>query len=135
MPAIRIYESALCCDTGVCSPDVDQSLVDVTANVRHLQGLGADIARHNLASEPTAFAEDETVRRFMHLVGSKGLPLTIVDGVTVATGTYPSRGQLLTFAGLGEPAEEQQPRPELGLTEKKSGGCCGGSTGCCQVPA
>ena len=72
MPAIRIYESALCCDTGVCGPDVDQSLVEVTADVRHLQGLGADIARHNLASEPTAFAEDETVRGFMHLVGFKG---------------------------------------------------------------
>ncbi|TNB67688.1 arsenite efflux transporter metallochaperone ArsD [Arthrobacter sp. BB-1] len=132
MPAIRIYESALCCDTGVCGPDVDQSLVDVTADVRHLQGLGADIARHNLASEPTAFAEDETVRGFMHLVGSKGLPLTIVDGVTVATGTYPSRGQLLAFAGISEAAEKQQSRPELGLTETNSGSCCGGgSTGSC----
>ncbi len=132
MPAIRIYESALCCDTGVCGPDVDQSLVDVTADVRHLQGLGADIARHNLASEPTVFAEDDMVRGFMHLVGSKGLPLTIVDGVTVATGTYPDREQLLAFAGLGEAAEEPTSRPELGLTEKKSAGCCGGgSTSCC----
>ena len=131
MPAIRIYESALCCDTGVCGPEVDQSLVDVTADVRHLQGLGADIARHNLASEPTAFAEDETVRGFMHLVGSKGLPLTIVDGVTVAAGTYPNRGQLLSFAGLEEAAGEAKSRPELGLTEKKSAGCCGDSTSCC----
>ncbi|MEO5316761.1 arsenite efflux transporter metallochaperone ArsD [Pseudarthrobacter sp. CC12] len=130
MPAIRIYESALCCDTGVCGPDVDQSLVEVTADVRHLQSLGVDIARHNLASEPTAFAADETVRGFMHLVGSKGLPLTIVDGVTVATGNYPSRGQLLTFAGLGEPGVEQQSRPDLGLTENTSGGCCGGSASC-----
>jgi arsenite-transporting ATPase len=131
MPAIRIYESALCCDTGVCGPDVDQSMVDVTANVRHLQGLGADIARHNLASDPTAFATDPAVRGYMHTVGSKGLPLTVVDGVTVATGAYPSRAQLLTFAGLGEAAEQPTPRPELGLTEKKSGGCCGGSTSCC----
>ena len=131
MPAIRIYESALCCDTGVCGPDVDQSLVDVTADVRHLQGLGADIARHNLASEPTAFAEDETVRGFMHLVGSNGLPLTIVDGVTVAAGTYPNRGQLLSLAGLGEAAGGPKSRPELGLTEKQSDGCCGGSTSCC----
>lgn len=131
MPAIRIYESALCCDTGVCGPDMDQSLVEVTANVRHLQGLGADIARHNLASEPTAFVEDETVRGFMHVVGSKGLPLTLVDGVTVTTGTYPSRGQLLTFAGLGDATEEQQTPPELGLTETTSGGCCGGSMSSC----
>lgn len=130
VPVIRIYESALCCDTGVCGPDVDQSLVDLTADVRHLQGLGADIARHNLASEPTAFAADDTVRGFMHLVGSKGLPLTIVDGVTVATGTYPGREALLAFAGLAEAQAVPQARPELGLSEK-SGGCCGGSTSCC----
>ncbi|MGP4030891.1 arsenite efflux transporter metallochaperone ArsD [Pseudarthrobacter sp. 1C304] len=131
MPAIRIYESALCCDAGVCGPDVDQSLVNVTADVRHLQGLGADIVRHNLASEPTVFAEDETVRGFMRLVGSKGLPLTIVDGVTVAAGAYPSRVELLGLAGLGEAGAEPTSRPDLGLTEAKSGGCCGGSTSCC----
>jgi hypothetical protein len=130
MPAIRIYESALCCDTGVCGPDVDQSLVDVTADVRHLQGLGADIARHNLASDPTAFAEDEMVRGFMHLVGSKGLPLVVVDGVTVAAGTYPSRSQLLGFAGLGQAGVSAESRALLGVNEK-SGGCCGGTTGSC----
>jgi len=131
MPAIHIYESALCCDTGVCGPDVDQSLLEVTADVRHLQSLGADIARHNLASDPTAFTADESVRGFLHTVGSKGLPLTVVDGVTVAIGSYPNRGQLLSFAGLADEAPaEDRTRPELGLSEK-SGGCCGGSTSCC----
>ena len=43
MSAIRIYESALSCDTGVCGPDVDQSPADVTADVRHLQGLLAEL--------------------------------------------------------------------------------------------
>jgi hypothetical protein len=129
MTTIRIYEPALCCDTGVCGVDVDQSLVEVTANVRSLQELGADIERHNLATDPTAFTSDETVRAFMHTVGSKGLPLTVVDGVTVATGTYPSRKQLLDLAGLGSPVETLPSRPELGLSET-TGGCCGGG-GCC----
>lgn len=89
MPTIRIYEPALCCDTGVCGADVDQSLVTVTADIRSLQEMGANITRHNLASDPTAFTGNETVSAFMHTVGSKGLPLTVVDGVTVATGSYP----------------------------------------------
>ncbi|MHA7274783.1 MULTISPECIES: arsenic metallochaperone ArsD family protein [unclassified Arthrobacter] len=42
MSVIRIYETTLCRDTGVCGPDVDQSLVDVTADVRHLQSLGVE---------------------------------------------------------------------------------------------
>ena len=124
MTAIRIYEPALCCDTGVCGVDVDQSLVEVTATVRSLQDLGADIQRHNLATDPIAFTTDETVRAFMHVVGSTGLPITVVDGVTVATGAYPSKSQLLAFAGLAD-------RPQLGLTEKSASGCCGGATGCC----
>lgn len=128
MAAIRIYEPALCCDTGVCGVDVDQSLVEVTATVRSLQDLGADIQRHNLATDPLAFTTDETVRAFMHVVGSTGLPLTVVDGVTVATGAYPSKTQLLAFAGLAPVTSE---RVQLGLTEKSESGCCGGATGCC----
>lgn len=100
MPTIRVFEPALCCNTGVCGPDVDQALVDFTADLNHLQAQGIDIARHNLANDPTAFATDETVRSFLQVAGSEGLPLTLVDGVTVATGTYPSRDQLLRFAGV-----------------------------------
>jgi arsenite-transporting ATPase len=130
MPTIRIYEPALCCDTGVCGVDVDQSLVTVTADIRSLQELGADITRHNLASDPAAFTDDETVRSFMHTVGSKGLPLTIVDGVTVATGGYPTKDVLRDLAGLSTPAAASTQRLELGLTEKTTASCCGG-TGCC----
>ena len=130
MPTIRIYEPALCCDTGVCGVDLDQSLVTVTADIRSLQEMGADITRHNLASDPTAFTNNETVRAFMHTVGSKGLPLTVVDGVTVSTGSYPTRQALLDLAGLGAPETAPATRLELGLTETAVSGCCGGS-GCC----
>jgi arsenite-transporting ATPase len=131
MTSIRIYEAALCCDTGVCGVDVDQALVTLTADVRHLQEAGIDIRRHNLASEPEAFTADETVRGFLHTVGSSGLPLTVVDGVTVATGSYPSREFLLKVAG-GAGATPAAPRPDLGLsaTASASAACCGG-TGCC----
>ena len=117
MPAVRVYEPALCCNTGVCGPDVDQALIDFTADLDHLSQRGADIARHNLANDPQAFAHDETVRAFLQVAGSEGLPLTTVDGVTVMTGTYPTREQLLRFAGLtGEPAVVPDGVTTLGLT-------------------
>lgn len=136
MAAIRIYEPALCCDTGVCGADLDQNLVDVTATVRSLQEQGVDIQRHNLASDPVSFTTDETVRAFMNVVGSKGLPLTVVDGVTVATGVYPSRQQLLAFAAVDTSSDVSAAapadRPQLGLTEKSADGCCGaGQSACC----
>lgn len=137
MAVIRIYEPALCCDTGVCGVDVDQSLVEVTAMVRSLRDLGADIQRHNLATDPMAFATDATVQAFMHLVGSAGLPLTVVDGVTVATGSYPAREQLLAFAGLTPAPTAPAEHRDLGLTaaqpaEASESGCCGATeTACC----
>lgn len=129
MVTIRIYEPALCCESGVCGPESDASLVTVTADVRRLKDLGADIERHNLAADPTAFIQDDTVRGFMHTVGSKGLPLTVVDGVTVAIGSYPSRDQLLSYAGIDDPTIVTPARSDLGVTAKP-GGCCGSASGC-----
>ena len=153
-PAIRVFEPALCCNTGVCGPDVDQALVTFTADLDHLRGLGVDIERHNLANDPAAFAAEPAVRDFLRVAGSAGLPLTLVDGVTVAAGAYPTRDRLLSLAGRSDaslsassPAPAQvdlgltaatavpasgSARVDLGLTAvapstaTASGGCCGG---------
>jgi SAM-dependent methyltransferase len=130
VPSIRVYEPALCCSTGVCGEDVDQRLVEFTADLNHLTEQGAAVTRHNLANDPQAFAADEAVRAFLEVAGSEGLPLTTVDGVTVMTGTYPTRDQLLRFAGLAEePAVVPDGIAELDLSD--AGGCGCGSTGCC----
>lgn len=131
MPTIRIYEPALCCDTGVCGVDVDQSLVTITADIRALQEMGADITRHNLASNPTAFTDDETVRAFLNTVGSKGLPLTIVDGVTVAVGSYPTKDALVALAGLSTPVGETATVGTATATATAAAAACCGDTGCC----
>jgi len=130
MPSIHVYEPALCCSTGVCGPDLDQALVTFTADLDHLKGLGADIARHNLANDPAAFAENDNVRSFLQVAGSDGLPLTMVDGVTVMTGTYPTRVQLLRYAGLASAVAAPMGVTELGLTETAGRSC--GPAGCCE---
>ncbi|MGO9294484.1 MAG: arsenite efflux transporter metallochaperone ArsD [Streptosporangiaceae bacterium] len=128
MPVIKVYEPALCCSTGVCGPDLDQALVIFTADVGYLRGVGADISRHNLASDPAAFAGNDAVRSFLEVAGSEGLPLTMVDGVTVATGRYPARDQLLRYAGLASAAAPAG-ATDLGLTAVTGDGC--GPAGCC----
>ena len=133
MPAIRVFEPALCCNTGVCGPELDQSLVDFTADLTHLQSQGIDIERHNLANDPMAFASDECARAFLQVAGSDGLPLTLVDGVTVMTGTYPTRAQLLRFAGVAAD-QPVTPAGAVGLVmldaNTDSGGCGCGPEGC-----
>lgn len=123
MSKIEVFEPALCCATGVCGDDVDQQLVTFSADMDFIRSRGGDITRYNLASEPQAFADNDAVKAFLHLSGSAGLPLILVDGVTAMTGRYPDRTQLSTWAGLDTPVG-------LGITE--AGGCCGGSaSGCC----
>ena len=128
---IRVFEPALCCNTGVCGTDVDQNLVNFTADLASLKELGVEIQRHNLANDPVAFAENEILRSFLEVAGSDGLPLTLVNGVTVMTGTYPSREQLLKFSGQSSDREvgDHKAGENLELIEK-SESCCGGS-GCC----
>lgn len=124
MSTIRVFEPPLCCNTGVCGPELDQALVSFTADLTHLASAGADIARFNLASDPVAFAENAHVVAFLQTAGSEGLPLILVDGITVMAGRYPTREELVRFSGTA---------PELlpSATPSQPDGCCGGATvGC-----
>ena len=102
MRAIEVFEPALCCNTGVCGEDVDQALVGFSADLDWANARGGRVVRHNLANDPLAFAGNETVKAFLQLSGSAGLPLVLTDGVTVLTGTYPTRDQLARWAGLDQ---------------------------------
>lgn len=128
MTTIRVYEPALCCNTGVCGPETDDALVTFTADLAFVKDQGVDIERRNLANDPGAFAADQTVLAFLNTAGSEGLPLTVVDGVTVRTGTYPSREELLAFTktpvGVGANLLDSP------STDAAQDGCCGGG-GCC----
>ena len=154
MNRVQVFEPALCCATGVCGEDVDQGLVTFSADMDFVRSQGGDVSRYNLASEPLVFAETAAVKGFLQVVGSKGLPLVLVDGITAMTGGYPERAQLAEWAGLTAPvAAGAVPTPAgatmLGLkaaastagtrsssTDSETGGCCASSTssgvdGCC----
>lgn len=126
---IRIYEPALCCASGVCGTDVNQELVNFTADLAYLKESGADIERYNLASAPEEFATNATVVAFMQVAGADGLPLVTVDGVTVLTGRYPTRAELEAFVNSATP-QPGATKVDLGLTPATSSGCCCGSE-CC----
>ena len=55
--------------------------------------------------------------------------MTVVDGVTVMTGGYPTRSQLLAYTGLGTSVTAPEGATKLGVVEDSSA-CCGGG-GCC----
>jgi len=125
MVSIRVFEPALCCNTGVCGEDVDQALVDFSADLDFFTSRGVDIARHNLANDPAVFVQNSVVTNFLTAAGSEGLPLVLVDDVTVLTGRYPTRAMLARYAGLASDPKT------LTLATVASEGCCGGSSSSC----
>jgi arsenite-transporting ATPase len=136
MAQIEIFEPGLCCGTGICGVDVDQALVTVSADLDWLRSQDTAIARYNLAQEPLAFVSNETVRAFVHTVGQEGLPLTLVDGLTVLTGRYPSRVELAKWAGLAVATPQQDASPRLLMMATATGADADGASctvggGCC----
>lgn len=118
MPNIQVFDSALCCSSGVCGTNVDQHLVDFAADFAWAKQSGATIERFNLAQQPTAYAENAAVKRFLERSGTEALPLILVDGEVALAGRYPSRNELSRWAKLA-PVESAA-----------AGNCCSGGR-CC----
>jgi lactoylglutathione lyase len=133
---VQVFEPALCCATGVCGEDVDEALVRFSADMDFVRSRGGDVSRYNLAGEALAFAEHQPVKEFLTAAGSEGLPLVLVDGVTVLTGRYPDRAQLAAWAGVEAPvAAGPAMRGSTGTTSSSGNGCCSSedsdAAGCC----
>jgi len=120
MKQIQIYDPALCCSTGVCGVEVDQTLVSAAADIDWAKQNGARIERFNLAQQPLAFAENATVKAFLERSGAEALPLILVDGDVALAGRYPNRAELSRWAGIAPVAQQDVPQSS----------CCSGGR-CC----
>ncbi|MBR7780325.1 arsenite efflux transporter metallochaperone ArsD [Undibacterium rugosum] len=119
MKSLQIFDPALCCSSGVCGADVDQSLVTVSADIDWAKQQGAQIERFNLAQQPMAFAENAIVKAFLERSGVEALPLILIDGEVALAGRYPTRAELSRWLGFSPTIEV-----------KTSASCCSG-TSCC----
>ena len=99
MTTIQVYDPALCCSTGVCGVDVDQALVNFSADIDWAKQNGAKVERFNLAQQPQAFADNALVKALLERSGQEGLPLILVNGQQVLAGRYPTRDELAAWTG------------------------------------
>ncbi len=121
---LELFEPAMCCQTGVCGPSVDQRLIDVREDLRWVEAQGASVSRHNLASDPEAFVGNPKVTGLMAAFGDCALPALLVDGDIAVHGRYPSRDELV---GLIAGTAPSQPAAAVSST---GGGCDCGPGGC-----
>ncbi len=116
---LRVFDPAMCCSTGVCGPSVDPELARFAGDLEWLKSQGVAVERHNLSSEPGAFAEHAAVKEALER-GTDVLPLILVGDRVAVEGSYPSRETLAALAGVV--VERVDPAP------KASSGCCGPSS-------
>jgi len=124
MKKVQIFDPALCCSSGVCGTDVDQTLVNFTADADWAKQQGLVIERFNLAQQPMAFADHAAVKGLLERSGESALPITLVDGEVALAGRYPSRDDLARWLGVSPCAVA--PAASADQTS-----CCGGDTKCC----
>jgi AhpD family alkylhydroperoxidase len=103
MIAVRVFDPAMCCSTGICGPSVDPQLVRFAADLDWLKGQGVSVERFNLSQQPAAFADNAAVKTALETKGEAGLPLVMVNGEVKSMGTYPTRDELAAWAGIGAP--------------------------------
>lgn len=104
MIAVRVFDPAMCCSTGVCGPSVDPQLARFAADLDWLKSQGVSVERFNLSQQPAAFADDASVKTALETKGEGGLPLVKVNGEVKSSGVYPSREELAAWAGVGAPS-------------------------------
>lgn len=123
MNALKVYDPAMCCDTGVCGVDADTQLINLSSDIDWLRKQGASIQRFNLAHEPAAFVSNPLVKAELDEHSETCLPLFVLDDAVVSRGVYPDRQQLQSWININSPSEQP-------AQQQESAGCGCGANSC-----
>jgi len=95
MTELTLYEEAMCCSTGVCGPDPDDELVEVSAALDQLEDeFDVDVSRANMQHNIEQFLETQQIADLVEEHGPSILPITVIDDEIVAKEAYLSYGEL-----------------------------------------
>ena len=112
---IEIYEEAMCCSTGVCGREPDETLIKANQINEYLKQNQIEVQRYNMNNNPNEFIQNKEVIRLIQEKGDEVLPITFIEGNIAKTGAYITQ----------EEADEI-----ITVNQMRNGGCCGGD-GCC----
>ena len=94
---IIIYDPPMCCSSGVCGPNPDQTLIDFQDTFKRLVQNGESIERYIITQSPEKFKENLKIIKLIQEQQLKVLPITTVNGEVVKTGSYPTKQELESY--------------------------------------
>lgn len=91
-----IFEGMLCCSTGLCGPEPNQDLVQLSEDVKKLQVEFPDesIIRASLSFNANAFLDYPEVLKLVKENGTDVLPITVLDGKILAKQRYMTHDEI-----------------------------------------
>lgn len=109
MTQIQLYEEAMCCSTGVCGPDPDDELVELSAALDQLEDEfeTAEISRANMQHNIDEFLNTQEIYDLVEENGPEILPITTVDGEIVAKEEYLSYDELAAELRANQPQTQE----------------------------
>jgi len=110
MTELQLYEEAMCCSTGVCGPDPDDELVEVSAALDQLdeEFENVEISRANMQHNIDEFLETQRIYDLVQENGPSILPITVVDDEIIAKEEYLDYNELAeTLEQRAQPQEAQ----------------------------
>ena len=85
-----IYDPPMCCSSGMCGPNPDQTLINFQRTLAELRELGVKVERYIITQSPQKFKENPEVMRLIQKHQLKALPITTYNGNVVKMGAYPT---------------------------------------------
>ncbi len=128
---IKVFDPPMCCSSGVCGASVNPKLVQFAGDLDELKQCGVTVSRFNLSSEPAAFVAEPLVKETLAKEGNGCLPLILANGVVVSTGKYPTRNELMQWAGL----DVEKETASIEKTKAKEFSDCGPNCSCNCAPS
>jgi hypothetical protein len=91
-----IFEGMLCCSTGLCGPEPNQDLVQLSEDVKKLkvEFPNESIIRASLSFNAAAFIEYPEVLKVVKDSGISILPITVLDGKILAKQRYMTHDEM-----------------------------------------
>ena len=93
---LLIFEGPMCCPTGVCGPNMDKNLIDITETLKKIANEYKDlkIVRGSMSFNVDMLLKTPVIRELVKANGPSILPVTLIDGNVVMKQKYPKYEEL-----------------------------------------
>ena len=120
---IIIFESAMCCAGGNCGSNTDKSQAGFQNAAENIKKTGVSIERYSITQNLKKFIENPDVMKLIKEQQMSVLPITVLNGNVIKTGSYPTENELTGFLQDNDKSDAQ-------VDAKESPECCSGKDYC-----